>query len=131
MEMEEYIQHMRSVSSTNDWNKWIKFFLIAVENQAIRNLEVAESIKNLYEQTKVEFSDLLASKWNLEILDYIFKNPIFRNNKFMKGTGIPNATAVPIIKKLVEAEYLVLKEESSGRRAALYVFEPMMRWVRI
>src|SRR5690554_911978 len=128
---EEYIQHMRNVSVSNDWNEWIKFFLIAVENQAKRNLEVAENIKNLYEQTKAEFSELLASKWNLEILDYIFTNSIFRNNKFVKSTGIPNATAVPIIKKLVEAEYLVVREESSGRRAALYAFEPMMKLVRV
>lgn len=128
---EEYIQYMRNVSVSNDWNEWIKFFLIAIENQAIRNLEIAENIKNLYEQTKAEFSELLASKWNLEILDYIFTNPIFRNNKFVRSTGIPNATAVPIIKKLVEAEYLVLREESSGRRAALYAFEPMMKLVRV
>lgn len=128
---EEYIQHMRNVSISKDWNEWIKFFLIAVEIQAKRNLQVAESIKNLYEQTKAEFSELLASKWNLEILDYIFTNPIFRNNKFVESTGIPNATAVSIIRKLVEAEYLVVREESSGRRAALYAFEPMMRIVRV
>src|SRR5690554_7461266 len=89
---EEYIQHMRNVSVSNDWNEWIKFFLIAVENQAKRNLEVAENIKNLYEQTKAEFSELLASKWNLDILDYIFTNPIFSNNKLVKCTGIHNAT---------------------------------------
>lgn len=128
---EEYIQQMRNVSITNDWNEWIKFFLIAVENQAIRNLQIAENIKGLYEQTKAEFSQLLASKWNLEILDYIFTNPIFRNNKFVKSTGIPNATAMPIIKKLVESEYLVLREESSGRRAAMYAFEPLMKLVRV
>lgn len=128
---ESYIQQMRAVSKTNDWNDWIKFFLTAVENQAIRNLQIAESIKELYENTKQEFSDLLASKWNLEILDYIFTNPIFRNNKLIRSTGIPHATAVPIIKKLVEAEYLILREEASGRRAAMYVFEPLMRLVRV
>lgn len=128
---EVYIHEMRKVSTTDDWNDWIKFFLTAVENQAIRNLQIAESIKELYENTKVEFSELLASKWNLEILDYIFTNPIFRNNKFVKTTGIPNATATTIIKKLIEAEYLVTREEASGRRAAMYAFEPLMRLVRV
>lgn len=128
---EAYIHEMRKVSTTNDWNDWIKFFLTAVENQAIKNLQIAESIKELYENTKVEFSELLSSKWNLEILDYIFTNPIFRNNKFVKATGIPNATATTIIKKLIEAEYLVVQEEASGRRAAMYVFEPLMRLVRV
>ncbi|MBO9620447.1 MAG: Fic family protein, partial [Niabella sp.] len=88
---DEYIEQMREVSKTNNWNSWIKFFLTAVENQAIRNLQVAESIKNLYENTKTAFSELLSSKWNMEIVDFIFTYPVFRNNKFVSHTKIPNA----------------------------------------
>lgn len=128
---DEYIEQMREVSDKNNWDDWIKFFLKAVESQAVKNLQIAENIKNLYEQTKMEFSDLLSSKWNMEIVDYIFTNPVFRNNKFVSNTKIPNATAVLIIKKLVENDYLVVKEEASGRRAALYSFEPLMRLVRV
>ncbi|HIB8179039.1 TPA: Fic family protein [Elizabethkingia anophelis] len=128
---DEYIEQMREVSEKDNWNEWIKFFLKAVESQAIRNLQVAESIKSLYEQIKAEFSELLSSKWNMEIVDYIFTNPVFRNNKFVSTTKIPNATAVLIIKKLVENGYLAVKEEASGRRAALYSFEPLMRLVRV
>ncbi|MEJ5054718.1 Fic family protein [Sphingobacterium sp. MYb382] len=126
-----YIQVMRDVSSSGNWNPWIKFFLQAVNEQAINNLQVAERIKNLYEQLKNEFSTVLASKWNMEILDFIFTHPVFRNNKFVSRTGIPNATAMIIIKKLIEKGYLVVKEESAGRRAALYSFEPMMSLVRV
>lgn len=128
---DEYIEQMRNVSNTKDWNPWIKFFLNAVESQAIKNLEIAESIKNLYENTKNEFSDLLSSKWNMEILDFIFTYPVFRNNKFVNTTKIPNATAVLIIRKLIENGYLVLREEAAGRRAAMYSFEPLMRLVRV
>ncbi|WP_158961724.1 Fic family protein [Myroides fluvii] len=128
---EEYIEQMRNVSKTKDWNEWIRFFLKAVESQAIRNLEIAESIKNLYEITKIEFSDLLSSKWNMEILDFIFTYPVFRNNKFVGTTKIPNATAVLMIRKLVDNGYLVVREEAAGRRAAMYSFEPLMRLVRV
>lgn len=128
---DEYIGQMRDVSEHDTWDQWIKFFLQAVESQAIRNLQIAERIKNLYEQTKAEFSEILSSKWNMEILDYIFTNPVFRNNKFVSSTKIPNATAVLIIKKLIENDYLIVKQEASGRRAALYSFEPLMRLVRV
>lgn len=128
---DEYVEQMRKVSETNDWNNWIKFFLNAVESQAILNLEIAESIKDLYERTKNEFSDLLSSKWNMEILDFIFTYPVFRNNKFVSTTKIPNATAVLIIRRLLENGYLVLREEAAGRRAAMYSFEPLMRLVRV
>lgn len=128
---DQYIEQMRNVSKTGDWNQWIRFFLKAIEIQAIRNLEIAESIKELYETTKTEFSELLSSKWNIEILDFIFTYPVFRNNKFVSTTKIPNATAVVMIRKLVENGYLVVKEESSGRRAAMYSFEPLLKLVRV
>lgn len=128
---EEYILKMRNVSAEGAWNDWIKFFLIAVKQQADQNLEIAEQIRDLYETTKSEFSELLSSKWNMEILDYIFTYPVFRNNKLVKSTEIPNATAMSIVKKLVEHGYLKVREEASGRRAALYSFEPLMRLVRV
>lgn len=128
---DEYIETMRNVSAQGDWNTWIQFFLIAVKIQAEKNLEIAEEIRQLYENTKTEFSELLSSKWNLEILDYIFTYPVFRNNKLQKETGIPGATAQSMVKKLVENNYLKVREEASGRRAGLYSFEPLMRLVRV
>lgn len=126
-----YIEEMRNVSRTNDWDSWIRFFLNAVTSQAENNLLIAEKIRDLYETTKNEFSDVLASKWNMEILDFIFTYPVFRNNKFVNSTHIPNATAGQIIKKLIEHDYLMVREEAAGRRAALYSFEPLMRIVRV
>jgi Fic family protein len=126
-----YIETMRNVSKTDNWNEWIRFFLIAVESQAIRNLQIAEKIKNLYEDMKAEFAELLSSKWNMEILDFIFTYPVFRNNRFIKKTGIPSATGTLIIRKLLEQSYLKQIEEASGRRAALYSFEPLLKMVRV
>ncbi len=128
---DEYIYQMRSVSQNQTWNEWVKFFLRAVKSQAEKNLEIAEDIQNLYDNTKMEFSDLLSSKWNMEIVDFLFTYPVFRNNNFTSKTGIPNSTATQIIKKLHEQGYLLLKEEASGRRSAMYSFEPLMRIVRV
>ena len=83
-----------------------------------------QMLKNLYEEMKMEFSDLLSSKWSLICLDFIFTNPVFRNNKFVSNTKIPAATAGSIVKKLIDKGYLRLKEEAAGRRPALYSFEP-------
>jgi Fic family protein len=126
-----YIDTMRQVSEKNNWEEWIKFFLTAVEQQAISNLKIAESIKNLYEEMKIDFSELLSSKWSVTTLDFLFTNPVFRNNKFTLHSGIPSATAAGITKKLLDNGYLIQKEEASGRRPALYSFEPLMRIVRV
>ncbi len=128
---DEYIDTMRNVSENNNWEAWCVFFLNAIEKQAIRNLEIAESIKNLYEEMKPIFSDTLSSKWSVNALDYIFTNPIFRNNRFTSKSGIPGPTAARFTRILLDKELLRTIEESSGRRPALYAFEPLLKLVRV
>ena len=77
------------------------------------------------------FSDTLSSKWSVNALDYIFSNPIFRNNRFTSKSGIPVATAARFTRMLLERELIRTLEEASGRRAALYAFEPLLKLVRV
>lgn len=126
-----YIELMRKVSEDNDWTEWCIFFFNAVENQANKNLEIADNIKNLYEEMKKVFAEILNSKWCLTALDYIFTNPIFRNNKFTSKSGIPAPTAQRFTRLLQSEGILIQLEEASGRSAALYSFEPLMKLVRV
>lgn len=128
---DEYIETMREVSKDHNWESWCIFFLNAIEKQSIKNLEIAEKIKNLYEEMKPIFSDTLSSKWSVKALDYIFTNPIFRNNRFTSKSGIPGPTAARFTRILLEKELLKTLEESSGRRPALYAFEPLLKLVRV
>ncbi len=126
-----YIDIMRNVSEKGDWEEWCQFFLKAVEEQAMKNLEVAEKIKNLYEEMKSIFSENLSSKWSVNALDFIFTNPIFRNNKFASNSGIPAPSARRFTRILLNKELLITREEASGRKPALYSFEPLMQLVRV
>lgn len=128
---DEYIDKMRAVSESGDWTGWCEFFLDAVESQAIRNLTVAENIGALYERMKIEFSEALASKWSVSALDFVFTNPVFRNNKFTNHSGIPSSTAARFTRILTERGFLKIIDEPSGRRAALYSFEPLLEVVRV
>jgi DNA-binding IclR family transcriptional regulator len=67
----------------------------------------------------------------LNALEFVFTNPVFRNNRFTSQSGIPYATANLLTKKLLEQGYLKQKEEASGRRPALFSFEPLMELVRV
>ena len=128
---DQYIDMMRHVSEKNDWSDWCIFFLKAVEQQAIRNLDISENISMLYDEMKQKFSDALSSKYSVQALDYIFTNPVFRNNKFTSDSGIPASTAARFTRILLDEELLVTLEEPSGRRAALYAFEPLLKLVRV
>ncbi|GKS69958.1 Fic family protein [Nitrosomonas sp. PY1] len=126
-----YIDLMRNVSSNGDWESWSAFFLEAVEQQAIKNLTIAENIQKLYEEMKVIFSDALASKWSVSALDFIFTYPVFRNNKFTTKSGIPTPSAARFTRILLEKKLITILEEASGRRPALYSFEPLLQIVRV
>lgn len=126
-----YIDKMREVSKSDAWTNWCLFFLEAVEQQAIRNLQIAESISELYERMKQEFSDSLSSRWSVQALDFVFTNPVFRNSKFTKSSGIPSATAARFARVMQDKGFLRVLEEPAGRRPALYSFEPLMELVRV
>lgn len=128
---DRYIDTMRKVSETGDWDEWCLFFLEAVENQAISNLSIAENIRALYEDMKKTFADILSSKWSVTALDFVFTNPIFRNNKFTSQSGIPQATAARFTRTMIDNNILITLEEAAGRKPALYSFEPLLKLVRV
>lgn len=126
----EYIERMRQVSLNNDWTGWVEFFLIALAEQARRNLDTTQRISGLYEEMKPVFREALASQWATNAQDFIFTQPIFRNNRFTGRSGIPKQTAARFTRALLDRGLLVELEASSGRRAALYAFEPLIALVR-
>lgn len=128
---DEYIDIMRTVSKDDDWTAWCVFFLEAIEKQAIRNLQIAESIRGLYEKMKGTFSDVLASRFSVAALDFVFTNPVFRNNRFTHSSGIPASTAARLARVLQDQKLITMVEEPSGRRPALYAFEPLLQLVRV
>ncbi len=128
---DEYIDTMRNVSDKGDWELWCEFFLKAIESQAIRKLDIADRIRELYEEMKLIFAESLSSKWSINALDFLFTNPIFRNNSFTSKSGIPGPTASRFTRVLLEKELIITLEEPSGRRPGLYSFEPLMQLVRV
>ena len=126
-----YIDLMRQVSQTGDWSEWLIFFLNAIEQQSERNLHIAENIRHLYEKMKIEFSEILSSKYAFAVLDFVFTYPVFRNSFLSKETGISPATANRFTKALQEKGILRLTEEAVGRKSARYTFEHLMNLVRV
>ena len=126
-----YVDLMRQVSQTGDWNEWIIFFLQAVESQSMRNLHISENIRQLYEEMKQVFSQVLASKHALTVLDFIFTYPVFRNSSLAEKTDLPPATANRLSKKKKKKGLLTVTEESSGRKSTRYSFEHLMNLVRV
>ncbi len=128
---EEYIERMRRVSSHGEWTQWCVFFLEMLKQQAENNLSITEKIHSLYEEMKGPFAEALSSKWSMKALDYIFANPIFKNSKLVADSGIPVPSARRFGRLLEQRGIIRLLRPASGPQSALYVFEPLMKLVRV
>ncbi|SEQ00074.1 Fic family protein [Thalassovita taeanensis] len=127
---EEYIELMRAVSRDDDWTSWTAFFLNAIAEQAASNLRTAKRITALYDEMKEPFREMSGSKWHIAAQDSIFENPVFKNSQLIKRSGMPKHVATRITKLLHEGGLLRELRPASGRRGALYMFEPLMEIVR-
>jgi Fic family protein len=127
---EQYIELMRNVSKDNDWTAWVAFFLDAIASQAETNLKTAQNITQLYEEMKEPFREMSGSKWHIAAQDSIFENPVFKNSQLIKRSGMPKHVAVRITRLLHEGGLLREIRPASGRRGAMYMFEPLMDIVR-
>lgn len=127
----EYVERMRAVSAEGDWSGWVVFFLQALHQQARDNLETAQRIQALYAEMRERFRTLLNSQYHDRALDYVFANPVFRNDRFVARAGMPAATARILSRRLIEGGLLRVMEPAAGRRAGLYAFDPLLQAVDI
>lgn len=123
---EEYIRRLRAISAEGRWTEWCVFFFRVIEQQAEENSRIAEEIRKLYEGMKDVFREATSSQWSINALDFIFARPIFRNSVFTSQSGIPRQTAHRITNALAANKLLSVIEPASGRRSALYAFEPLL-----
>ncbi|PWR22691.1 Fic family protein [Zavarzinia aquatilis] len=128
---DEYIERMRAVSATSDWTGWIVFFLRALHEQAAANMRTADAILALYTSMRERFRAVLNSQFHDQALDFVFASPIFRNDRFVKKSGIPATSARALSRRLADAGILRTMVPASGRRAALYAFDPLLDLLKV
>lgn len=128
---DEYIEKMRAVSASGDWTGWAVFFLKAMHEQAGVNIRTADAILGLYTAMRDRFREILNSQFHDQALDFVFASPIFRNDRFVERSGIPASTARTLSRRLVDAGLLRTIEPASGRRAAMYAFDPLLDLLKI
>jgi len=114
----EYTNLLRGLSSESEaWDKWIQFFLTAIDRQAETNAEKAQQIIQLYDRLKAHTIEITHSQFAVPLLDHMFRQPVFPSNSFNKLPGMPTSTAIhTILSKLKDDGMLKLVRQGAGRR---------------
>lgn len=123
---ESYVERLLAISRDGDWTGWCRYFLEAVQAQAIENQLRASQILGLYEQLKPAVQEATHSQYAITALDWIFSTPTFRATDFEKHAGIPAPTAKRILRCLRESGILALLREGSGRRSSVLSLEQLL-----
>jgi Fic family protein len=123
---DSYVDRLLAISRDGDWTGWCRYFLEAVQAQAIQNQERANQILALYENLKPAVQEATHSQYAVAALDWIFSTPTFRATDFEKQAGIPVPTAKRILRCLENAEILAVRREASGRRPRVLCLQQLL-----
>lgn len=125
----EYYARLHAISEEGAWEEWIIYFLKAVTEQARENSRKTKEIMDIYEQSKEIIVNTTRSRYAIQTLDYLFKNPFFTGSAFVRQSHIPGPSAVRILKNLQGDGIVEMIREGRGRKPALYVFRRLLNIV--
>ncbi len=126
---DRYVARLRALGTDEDaWNKWIEFFLTAMDEQARKNATTARAIIKLYESMKTRIIDLTHSQYAVLLLDQLFERPVFQSSHInFSGKVKPTRQSVSnLIRMMKEAGILKIVREGSGRRGQLLAFAELV-----
>lgn len=110
-----------------NWNEWIKFFIEAMVTQANKNIELIENIDKLYEKTLGEGRAVIKSERVIDLIDVIFKMPIFTKKKLLELIDIPSSTLGSYLNKLEEKRVIYSDGKRRNRKYYFYDLIDILR----
>jgi len=117
-----YLQKLSNISKNNEWREWIKYFLEGIISQSKINTKKAQYLIYLYSTFKEKVLKNINSKYSVQVLDFIFEQPIFKakqlKNKLDIGT---NTTIYNLLNNFMKLG--ILKKTDDERNATYVCFE--------
>ena len=125
----DYYRHLLGAQSGENWSPWLRFFLTALEKQAIANAGKARQILALYAARKDWVATITRSQHAVRSLDFIFRRPIFETSDLAEESDVPRATARRILRVLRDQTMLEELAPPQGSRPAVLCFRELIEIV--
>ena len=123
---DEYYDYLNNIFEHRHWEEWIMFFLTAVSKQSQRNIEKAQRIIDLREDTLLKVQGAAHSQYTPQITDFISANPWFTGIQFRDGAKIPYPSIARLLFHLEQAGIIYKEREGRGRRSSLFLFPRLL-----
>lgn len=120
-----YYDWLQRVRETGDWEGWLTFFLLGVEETAQGATDTARRILTLFETDRARISQGgRATATDLRLHEYMQKKPLFTVSQAMKALSM---TAPAIGAAVARLQALKLVRETTGKkRDRIYSYAPYL-----
>lgn len=117
----EYYDRMTEVRSKGNYEQWIKFFLMAIDESAQNAIQTIDELNALRDKNEVIIKDMgRVYKNTILVFHYLESNPIIDIGKTAESLGMSFNTVSSAVKRLVKAGILVQTENASRNRTFAY-----------
>ncbi len=124
----KYYSYLMNIREKGEWNEWICFFLQTVKKQCVKYIDLIEKINNLYQLHMDEACRLIrSSSYVVNIIDEMFKHPIFNAAKMQQEVDIPLATLNRYLNLLVDSKILFTDQK---KRNKTYFYYDLLELIR-
>jgi len=125
----EYYDRMSEVRAKDNYEQWVKFFLLAMKESAEEATETIQKLNHLHNQNILMIEQMgRQAKTARLIFDYLEKNPIIDIGKTASELGISFNTASSYINRLVDCGILV--QTNNAERKRVYAYEEYLSILR-
>lgn len=114
----EYYRLLQAVrdkdgNNAQEWEAWILYILIAVEETAKETICLVKGIAQLMQQYKQQLRPLLGKSYKHELLNNLFSHPYTKIEYVAQAMGVNRVTATKYLKQIVNEN--LLEKEKIGR----------------
>lgn len=125
----EYYDRMTEVRMKGNYEQWIKFFLLAINESAINAVETIDKLKALHDQNAARIRQLGRTPSTLmRLFEYLEGNPIIEIGTTANALHVSYNTVGNAVKVLVDAA--ILLQSSGGQRGRIFAYEKYLDILR-
>jgi len=124
----EYYEALRIVDRKQNWDSWVRFFLVAIKQTAEQMQTKVLRMYELYSNVKEEMVTM-NSQYAQLLLDLLFERPIISAKEITKRLDQPSKqTLYNLVGKFEEAG--ILHEITGNQRNQVYAFDDLLEIVK-
>ncbi len=122
-EKDKYLEALHSVDQSGVYDPWVAYFLRAVIAQAQATGELINKIISLHDEL-LERTVQLKSPYMVRLIDFMFKQPVFKINQAADELKAHGATIIRLLRELDRLGYIV--EVSGLKKGKIFIFKQLV-----